>query len=222
MITTAQCVAPTRWRLRERTEVICVCVILGAPHREWGRSAAEGQTPQRHHADRGAGHVLWALPGYGARQGTAEGYWGEELVHRPHFSSRLDFMNRFLLMPAQGGDLFDAITSSARYTERDASVMVYNLAGALKYLHSINIVHRDIKPENLLVFVNTTLCPQRQLLRRLSLSVCFILGVWESRWHQVIETWGLRSGHCSGRTFVYCLWNSHLCGSRNHCRVRVS
>ncbi|XP_029906802.1 serine/threonine-protein kinase DCLK2 isoform X2 [Myripristis murdjan] len=52
----------------------------------------------------------------------------------------------------KGGDLFDAITSSAKYTERDASAMVYNLAGALKYLHSMNIVHRDIKPENLLVF----------------------------------------------------------------------
>ncbi|KAM9314401.1 serine/threonine-protein kinase DCLK2 isoform 2-T2 [Pholidichthys leucotaenia] len=51
----------------------------------------------------------------------------------------------------KGGDLFDAITSLAKYTERDASVMVYNLAGALKYLHSLNIVHRDIKPENLLV-----------------------------------------------------------------------
>ncbi|KAF7666110.1 hypothetical protein LDENG_00118540 [Lucifuga dentata] len=52
----------------------------------------------------------------------------------------------------KGGDLFDAITSSAKYTEKDASVMVYNLARALKYLHSLNIVHRDIKPENLLVF----------------------------------------------------------------------
>lgn len=52
----------------------------------------------------------------------------------------------------KGGDLFDAITSSAKYTERDASIMVYNLAAALKYLHSMNIVHRDIKPENLLVF----------------------------------------------------------------------
>lgn len=52
---------------------------------------------------------------------------------------------------SQGGDLFDAITSSAKYTEKDASTMVYNLARALKYLHSMNVVHRDIKPENLLV-----------------------------------------------------------------------
>ncbi|KAI2656360.1 Serine/threonine-protein kinase DCLK1 [Labeo rohita] len=52
----------------------------------------------------------------------------------------------------KGGDLFDAITSSNKYTERDASGMLYNLASAIKYLHSLNIVHRDIKPENLLVY----------------------------------------------------------------------
>uniref|UniRef100_A0A3B1JQY5 Serine/threonine-protein kinase DCLK2 n=1 Tax=Astyanax mexicanus TaxID=7994 RepID=A0A3B1JQY5_ASTMX len=51
----------------------------------------------------------------------------------------------------KGGDLFDAITSSTKYTERDASAMVYNLTGALRYLHRMCIVHRDIKPENLLV-----------------------------------------------------------------------
>ncbi|XP_051745710.1 serine/threonine-protein kinase DCLK2 isoform X13 [Ctenopharyngodon idella] len=51
----------------------------------------------------------------------------------------------------KGGDLFDAITSSTKYTERDASVMVFDLAAALKYLHRMCIVHRDIKPENLLV-----------------------------------------------------------------------
>lgn len=52
----------------------------------------------------------------------------------------------------KGGDLFDAITSSSKYTERDASSMLFNLASAIKYLHSLNIVHRDIKPENLLVY----------------------------------------------------------------------
>uniref|UniRef100_A0A671ECG1 non-specific serine/threonine protein kinase n=1 Tax=Rhinolophus ferrumequinum TaxID=59479 RepID=A0A671ECG1_RHIFE len=58
----------------------------------------------------------------------------------------------FLVMElVKGGDLFDAITSSTKYTERDGSAMVYNLASALRYLHGLSIVHRDIKPENLLV-----------------------------------------------------------------------
>lgn len=67
-----------------------------------------------------------------------------------------------IMICPQGGDLFDAITSANRYTERDASGMLYNLANAIKYLHSLNIVHRDIKPENLLVSsrrVHVHVCP---------------------------------------------------------------
>ena len=51
----------------------------------------------------------------------------------------------------KGGDLFDAIARCIKYTERDASGMLFNLSSALKYLHNNNIVHRDIKPENLMV-----------------------------------------------------------------------
>ena len=51
----------------------------------------------------------------------------------------------------KGGDLFDALARCIKYTERDASGMLFNLSSALKYLHNNNIVHRDIKPENLMV-----------------------------------------------------------------------
>jgi len=50
-----------------------------------------------------------------------------------------------------GGDLFDAIVEATRFTEKDASHMIRDLASAVQYLHSLKIVHRDIKPENLLV-----------------------------------------------------------------------
>lgn len=50
-----------------------------------------------------------------------------------------------------GGDLFDAIIESVKFTERDAAVMMTDLCEALVYIHGKNIVHRDLKPENLLV-----------------------------------------------------------------------
>lgn len=59
----------------------------------------------------------------------------------------------FITLNLQGGDLFDAIASATRYTEKDASSMVRDLTSALDYLHQRSIVHRDIKPENLLVSV---------------------------------------------------------------------
>ncbi|CAL1287138.1 unnamed protein product [Larinioides sclopetarius] len=64
-----------------------------------------------------------------------------------------DFENDLYLVMelVKGGDLFDAIASATKYTEKDASFMVHDLSSALYYLHCLNIVHRDIKPENLLV-----------------------------------------------------------------------
>ncbi|KFV47871.1 Serine/threonine-protein kinase DCLK3, partial [Gavia stellata] len=50
-----------------------------------------------------------------------------------------------------GGDLFDAIIESVKFTEHDAAVMITDLCEALVYIHSKSIVHRDLKPENLLV-----------------------------------------------------------------------
>lgn len=54
-------------------------------------------------------------------------------------------------MGDQGGDLFDAIAAAGKFSEPEARRMTLDLASALDYLHSLNIVHRDVKPENLFV-----------------------------------------------------------------------
>jgi doublecortin-like kinase 3 len=54
----------------------------------------------------------------------------------------------------KGGDLFDAISQSVKFSEKDSACMIQDLCEALLYLHAKNIVHRDLKPENLLVRID--------------------------------------------------------------------
>lgn len=51
----------------------------------------------------------------------------------------------------KGGDLFDAISSSVKFTEDVTRNYVKDIGKSLAYLHKRKIVHRDLKPENLLV-----------------------------------------------------------------------
>jgi len=53
-----------------------------------------------------------------------------------------------------GGELFDKIVELQFYSEKDASVLVQQVLGAVEHLHTKSIVHRDLKPENLLLSSN--------------------------------------------------------------------
>ncbi|XP_066531975.1 serine/threonine-protein kinase DCLK3 [Hoplias malabaricus] len=58
----------------------------------------------------------------------------------------------YLLMElVTGGDLFDAIAQSGRFSESCTARMIRDISQALEYIHNKSIAHRDIKPENLLV-----------------------------------------------------------------------
>ncbi len=50
-----------------------------------------------------------------------------------------------------GEELFDVILARKYFTEEDAKPIFAQIAKALYYLHSLNIIHRDIKPENVLI-----------------------------------------------------------------------
>lgn len=67
-----------------------------------------------------------------------------------------EFPNEWYLVTelAEGGELFERIvekTKNGAYSEKEAALIVMQIAESLKYCHDRNIVHRDLKPENLLL-----------------------------------------------------------------------
>ena len=50
------------------------------------------------------------------------------------------------------GDLFDAIPAQRGLSEEQVKLVARQVASALEFMHSKNLVHRDIKPENVLIF----------------------------------------------------------------------
>ena len=47
--------------------------------------------------------------------------------------------------------MFDRISAKDHYTERDARLVMHQLASGIACAHLRNIVHRDLKPENILL-----------------------------------------------------------------------
>jgi serine/threonine protein kinase len=58
----------------------------------------------------------------------------------------------FLVMECmRGGNVYDRIMESKRYTEDEARTLAKKLLGAVRYIHERGFAHRDLKPQNLLL-----------------------------------------------------------------------
>ena len=51
----------------------------------------------------------------------------------------------------QNGELYTEINHKGKFTEREASFIIYQILLAINYCHKMGIVHRDIKPENIMI-----------------------------------------------------------------------
>jgi len=69
--------------------------------------------------------------------------------------------DRFYLVfeKINGGQLLDHIQNRVKFTEKEASYVIRDLASALQFLHKKGIAHRDLKPENVLCEYEDQLCP---------------------------------------------------------------
>ena len=82
-----------------------------------------------------------------------------DIIRRLHHENIIQFIAVFetadqLLMVLEycpGQELFDVILSKKSFTEVEAKPIFVQIAKAIHYLHSMNILHRDIKPENVLI-----------------------------------------------------------------------
>eukprot|EP00730_Choanoeca_flexa_P018405 TRINITY_DN8942_c0_g2_i1.p1 TRINITY_DN8942_c0_g2~~TRINITY_DN8942_c0_g2_i1.p1 ORF type:complete len:498 (+),score=120.02 TRINITY_DN8942_c0_g2_i1:110-1603(+) len=69
-----------------------------------------------------------------------------------YFHRHVEETDRFCLVfeKLNGGDLFECIKGLKTFTERQASLVVRDVAKGLTFLHSKGIAHRDLKPANVL------------------------------------------------------------------------
>lgn len=51
----------------------------------------------------------------------------------------------------KGGELYEAIMTRGRFSEKQAAKILHQILLALDYLHGKGIMHRDLKPENVIL-----------------------------------------------------------------------
>lgn len=53
-----------------------------------------------------------------------------------------------------GGELFEKLANTGKYSEPDAKKICWRILKAVEYMHDNKVVHRDLKPENILLTRN--------------------------------------------------------------------
>lgn len=74
---------------------------------------------------------------------------GQELMTRERKSSKV--VDYIVLELATGGELFDFIANSGRFSEKIARTYFHQMIDALSYMHNAGYAHRDLKPENIML-----------------------------------------------------------------------
>ncbi|KRX01424.1 Protein kinase-like domain [Pseudocohnilembus persalinus] len=77
-------------------------------------------------------------------------------LDHPHILKLFEFYqdhdNYYIIVEmATGGELFQKIKEKGVFSEKEASVVMYQILLAVVYAHNSNIVHRDLKPQNILL-----------------------------------------------------------------------
>merc|ERR1719326_2128348 len=62
-----------------------------------------------------------------------------------------------MLEMAPGGELYTLLQQRGAFSEARSAWYFKQIAEAINYCHSKNVIHRDIKPENILIGMNDTL-----------------------------------------------------------------
>ncbi|KAJ0957867.1 putative protein kinase CAMK-CDPK family [Helianthus annuus] len=55
-----------------------------------------------------------------------------------------------IMVLCTGGELLDRMKRNRRYTEREATIAIQDIAEGIKVCHNNYVIHRDLKPENLM------------------------------------------------------------------------
>ena len=75
---------------------------------------------------------------------------------------------------AEGGELFEKIVESQRFSEKRAAEIMQKMLSAIKHLHQHEICHRDLKPENFLFSTLWSVLPATNFLQKFPSNQLFI------------------------------------------------